>query len=486
MGHPFEAGTLEKPMIKRLSQVGRTTLGLMDSGNACGRQSKESRMAWIPVSWSRTATVLCCLSLAVSPALARKLLVGTGKAYAKPSLAAADAQNGDTVEIDPGVYESDACSWDADNLVIRVPGASEGKRAHLKSNGVHAQGKGIWVVGGKNTTIEGIEFSGAKVPDENGAGIRQEGPGVTIRYCYFHDNENGILADGGDMVIEYSEFAHNGLGEVGRTHNIYVSSATSLTFRYCYTHHAVIGHNLKSRAQKNFILYNRIMDEADGTGSYDIDLPNGGLAVILGNTIQQGPETDNSIVVAYGAEGLKFSTNELYVVHNTLVNDRSGGTYFSIDGKPTVSKFFNNFFSGNGTLFTGTVTDTSANMLSANAGFLDKAKYDYRLSTNSPAIDKAVDAGTGGGMSLIPEWQYLHPSGREPRKAVSKLDIGAFEWSDAATLRRKKPERRGSAAPHGRMDLGNGAHPSWLIPSLGLGDRCSATGKSWSQEPDFR
>jgi len=34
----------------------------------------------------------------------------------------------------------------------------------------------------------------------------------------------------------------------------------------------------KSRAYENVILYNRIMDEPDGTSSYNIDLPNGSLS----------------------------------------------------------------------------------------------------------------------------------------------------------------------------------------------------------------
>lgn len=122
-------------------------------------------------------------------------------------VAAAAAQAGETVDVDVGVYAGDACTWSADNLLIRgVPVAgSAAKYAHMDSKGAHAQGKAIWVVDGKNTAIESIEFSGAKVPDGNGAGIRQQGPGITIRNCYFHDNENGILGAGNDMVIEYPE-----------------------------------------------------------------------------------------------------------------------------------------------------------------------------------------------------------------------------------------------------------------------------------------
>lgn len=394
----------------------------------------------------RFATVCALATLSAVPASARKLAVGPGKTYAKPSLAAAAAKSGDTVEIDPGVYSGDACTWSADNLVIRAArAAGDTRRAALHADGADAQGKGIWVVDGKNTTIEGIEFSGAAVADQNGAGIRQEGPGVTIRDCYFHDNENGILADGGEMIVEYTEFAHNGLGEVGRTHNIYVSSATSFTMRYCYSHHAVIGHNVKSRASKNLILYNRIMDEADGTSSYDIDLPNGGVAVILGNVVQQGPQTDNSIVISYGAEGFKYATNELYVVHNTVVNDRQGGTFFSVDGKPTVAKFLNNLLVGSGTPFSGTVTDTAGNVVSQSPGLVDRAGFDYRLTASSPAIDKGADPGTGAGMSLSAVSEYVHPLSARERKAIGKPDAGAYEFGTPGAI-------KGSGRRHSSLD----------------------------------
>jgi hypothetical protein len=65
---------------------------------------------------------------------------------------------------------------------------------------------------------------------------------------------------------------------------------------------AKIGHDVKSRARENYILYNRISDGPDGTASYEVDLPNGGLSYLIGKVIQQGPRTDNNTIVSYGAE----------------------------------------------------------------------------------------------------------------------------------------------------------------------------------------
>ena len=63
----------------------------------------------------------------------------------------------------------------------------------------------------RNIVIDNIELSGCRVLDKNGAGIRQEGSNLTIRNCYFHDNENGILSGknpASEILIEKAEFAN--------------------------------------------------------------------------------------------------------------------------------------------------------------------------------------------------------------------------------------------------------------------------------------
>jgi hypothetical protein len=205
--------------------------------------------------------------------------VGPGRELARPSAAAKIARDGDVIEIDAGNYDGDAASWTQNGLTIRGVGG----RAHLRAAGAHAEGKAIWVIKGANTTIENVEFSGAVVGDGNGAGIRQEGAGLIVRNSFFHHNQNGILAgrnDASDIVIEHSEFASNGNGE-GNTHNIYIGEVRSFTLRYSSVHHAVVGHDVKSRALTNHIAYNRIMDENDGRSSYAIDLSNGGLGFVI-------------------------------------------------------------------------------------------------------------------------------------------------------------------------------------------------------------
>ncbi len=388
----------------------------------------------------RLVACLACLaavvlvSTAAAPARALTLQVGPGRTYTTGAAAIAAAGDGDVIEIDAGRYAADIATIRVDNLTIRGLGGF----AHLDAAGATiSNGKAIWVQQGRNLTVESIEMSGASVPDQNGAGIRIEADGLTVRGCYFHDNENGILGGSGatnDIVIENSEFANNGFGD-GFSHNIYISHAHSLTVRGSWFHHARIGHELKSRAGINVLLGNRFSNE-DGTASYEVDLPEGGLAIIVGNVIQQGDNTDNSTIVSFAAETQMWPTQELYVVNNTIVNDRAaGGTFVRYSGTATVV-LRNNLFIGGGTVLGGTGGSVTmdGNLAMTTFAFADRAGYDYHLTAGSPAIDVGVDPGMGGGMSLTPALQYHHPSSSDSRMLVgAAIDVGAFEHGSMAT-----------------------------------------------------
>jgi hypothetical protein len=354
------------------------------------------------------------------------LRVGAMRELKRPSAAAQIARDGNVIEIDAGNYDGDAAVWRQHRLTIRGVGG----RAHLRANGAHAEGKAIWVVKGNDTTIEGVEFSGAKVPDQNGAGIRLEGTGLTVRDCYFHDNENGILTganQASDVVVEHSEFAHNGIGD-GYTHNLYIGNVRSFTLRFSYVHHAIGGHNVKSRALRNNITYNRIMDESDGRSSYAVEFPNGGLAIVIGNVIQHGPEAENSTIVSYGAEGLKYPPNELYFVNNTVVNDRpAGGRFLFIRAGAEAARIVNNVFSGRGEVLSGS-GEMRNNVVAAKRDFIGPARFDYRLKAGAAAIGRGVDPGNAHGIELRPTAEYAHKAKKRARNSSGKLDAGALEY----------------------------------------------------------
>ncbi len=377
-------------------------------------------------------TLATIFLLSLSPVKATIWHVGATQTYTMPSQVSPLVNHGDTVNIDAGIYNSNVCAWNKNNLLIRCVNGM----AHLKSNGLSFGDKAIWVIQGNNTTIDHIEFSLCTSTSQNGAGIRQEGTNLTVRNCYFHDNENGILAGAitqCKITIEYCEFNLNGAGD-GFSHNLYIGHIDTLLFRYNYSHHCKIGHELKSRANVNYILYNRLGNEASGTASREIDLPNGGISVIMGNVIQQGVNGTNSGIIGYGLEGLTNSGwHNLYIVNNTIVNEKTAGTFVAVPNNANLYKAYNNIFAGQGALLTGTaiIIDTTSNKkyTSTTANFVNSATYDYHLLPTCSAINSATAAGTTTtGFNLTPTKEYVHPANQINKTIQIALDIGAYEF----------------------------------------------------------
>lgn len=367
--------------------------------------------------------------------------VGTAKKYKLPSEVMPLVRDFDTVEIDSGIYTGDVGIWKNNNLLIRGIGGP----AHLDAGGKAAQAKGIWVIQGNNTIIENIEFSGCSVPDQNGAGIRQEGRNLTVRHCYFHDNEDGILTgadDSSNILIEFSEFARNGYGD-GQSHNMYIGNVHSFTLKFCYSHHARVGHAVKSRANANFILYNRIMDEETGNSSYLIDIPNGGSTYIIGNILMKGTNSENQTMISYGAEQLKNQYRELFVVNNSFVNTRAKGKFIFIEDGTLYARIVNNIFAGKGDIVQGT-PDTVANLYFANpdsAGFVEYRIFNYHLTTNSMAIDRGINPGFADEIQLDPLAEYVHPCDSSLRHFDGNVDIGAYEFAKPSWCENQNNEK---------------------------------------------
>ncbi len=277
----------------------------------------------------------------------RILRVGPGMPFRLPSQAAKAARDGDIVEIASGNYV-DCAIWRANKLTIRGVGG----RAHVKDK--TCAGKAIWITAGDDITIENIEFSGMRVRDRNGAGIRHEGRGLTIRNAYFHDGEEGILGGGqrpGDnILIEFSEFAR--LGKGGRAHAIYIGRAASFTLRNSFVHSCVgEGNCVKSRALETEITCNRIAS-LDGNSSWEIDLPEGGFAMVRRNVIEQGPRSVNSNIIGFAMEtsAKRGHPNQaLVLTDNILINDLGRGQFVLVKRRPETSVLIKrNVFVGRG------------------------------------------------------------------------------------------------------------------------------------------
>ena len=334
--------------------------------------------------------------------------VGPQRAITRVGLAAQLAKDGNVIEIDPGDYYADVAVWDRAAITIR----GMGPRVRLIAAGADAEGKAIWVVRRGRVIVENIDFIGARVPDRNGAGIRHEGGHLTVRRCLFFNNENGILT-GGDasarLDVENSEFGYNGAGD-GLSHNLYVGGIGSLNVSGSYFHHANQGHLIKSRAQVNRVEYNRLSDESGGRASYELEFPNGGMAYVIGNLIQQGRLTRNSVMISYGVEGYVGPQNQLFLVHNTVVNDHPlGATFLRVTPGASGVLTRNNLFVGPGKVFVGKAKDSAGDSQVDWRHFVQPARDDYRLSASARARFEGA-AGVATPAALTPQSEYVHPA----------------------------------------------------------------------------
>jgi hypothetical protein len=267
-----------------------------------------------------TAFVVVALTLcgsSTSPQ-ARTLEVGPGKPFALPSHAAAIAQDGDHIQIAAGTYV-DCAVWAANDLVIEgiEPGVVISDKACLE--------KGLFVILGNDVTVRNLTLARARVPNKNGAGIRQEGRDLTVERVKFFDNENGILSNNSPdskVLISDSEFERNGLCAEFCAHGIYFGKVALLRVEHSRFFETRQGHHIKSRAARTEVLYNQISDGAKGTSSYLIDAPDGGSLVVRGNNLEKGPRSENpKVAIAIGEESTTQPTAEIIVESNTLKND---------------------------------------------------------------------------------------------------------------------------------------------------------------------
>ena len=379
-------------------------------------------------------SVLCAsvaLSFAVTaPALAATRTVGPGKTYSTPCKAFAAAIDGDKIEIDGSVtYSGDVCGIYRNNLLIQGVNG----RPKINANGKNAMGKGTWVVIGSGTVIDRVEMYGAAVPDKNGAAIRLDGKHLTVRNSFFHNNQMGILTnnDGVSHVkIENSVFRGMKDPYASLYHNVYIGHIKSFYFRNNYSYDADVGHQLKSRAEYNDILSNRFSSTGSSQPSYEIDLPNAGVAYVIGNVIQQPSLNKNPGMLTFGVEGATNRNQRLYVVNNTFVNNDSSRGTFILVGKGVTTPIFmqNNVFAGVGTVTNQVSAIDKTNLRSLSPGFVNQAAFDLRPAANSPMINAgSTPATSSSGKSLAPILQYKHIAGWQYRPVDGRIDIGAYE-----------------------------------------------------------
>jgi len=217
-----------------------------------------------------------------------------------------------------GDYAGDVAVIDQPLLTIRGLGSG----AALHADGQNAEGKAILVVRG-DVVVENPEFRGARVAAGNGAGIRFERGRLSLRRCRFFDNEMGLLtANGADMALDVvdCEFGaaprHEGLLH----HLLYVGAIGEFSVQGSRFGQGWRGHLPKSRAQRSRVFGNRLDDRPSGEAAYELEFPNGGHNVVVGNLIAQSAQTQNPALLSMGAEARDGRCGSSVLARNTLVN----------------------------------------------------------------------------------------------------------------------------------------------------------------------
>lgn len=371
----------------------------------------------------------CC----IGSTQAETLRVGPRERITLIAEAARLAKDGDIVEIMSGEYHGDVASWPQKQLTIR----GVGERPVLVAAGASAEGKAIWVIRDGDFHIDNIEFRGARVADGNGAGIRFERGRLRVTNSSFIDNQTGILTanfDDAELRIEDSLFAQAPRQNDSLPHLLYVGRIARFEVSGSRFHQGYRGHLIKTRARHNEIRYNLIYDGPTGEASYEIDLPNGGVTYVVGNVIGQSADTQNPVLIAYGAEDDLWPDSALYLAHNTLVSDRLTGAWFLrvwTDRLPTGAEVraVNNLTVGLGAFTLAASGEFSGNAPAIPALLGGPEILDFTLSPGSILRHFGAPPGEARGQSLAPVAEFALPIGTRPLAPPARWAPGAFQSS---------------------------------------------------------
>jgi hypothetical protein len=372
---------------------------------------------------------LLCL-MPIGAAQSATLLVGPGGFPMGFAQAIAQAKDGDQIDVLPGTYKGDVAVIAQRRLRIR----GVATRPVFEADGKSAEGKAIWVVRDGDVEIENIEFRGARVADNNGAGIRFEKGRLLVRKCRFIDNQNGILTsnfEAAELRIEDSEFAQAPHSKGILPHLLYVGRIGMFSVTGSRFHQGFEGHLIKSRARSSRIAYNLIYDGRGGAASYEIDLPVGGDAVIIGNIIGQSAQTQSPVVVAYGAEAKAWDKNRLLLSHNTLISDHAYAWFLRAwpEKLPpdTPIRAVNNLSAGPG-VFTLCASGAFDGNVPALARMLeDPQALAFELKRDGFLRGRADDPRALAGDEAVPSAEFTLPIGTQPLAPPQRWSPGALQ-----------------------------------------------------------
>jgi hypothetical protein len=255
----------------------------------------------------------------------------------------AETSNYYVFNLAPGIYVNDFPTV-LRPMTIQVDPAAAPNRATLQATVPLPNEKGI-ILTFASLTVRGLVFTGAQISNDlggNGAGIRDQIPDDTpaslvVDNSFFIDNQEAILqcCNTAELItITNSQFKNNGNPDPDFfQHGIYIGPAAHLAVVNSLFCGQLFGHAVKSRAAQTVVADSQIyVGEGAppstgcrvGSGSFNIQVANGGIATISGNTLVQGPSAQNHKIISYGAEGMRYADNSLNVTKSSFIS--TGGS----------------------------------------------------------------------------------------------------------------------------------------------------------------
>lgn len=255
--------------------------------------------------------------IVVSDAACAEKVFVDGVPFTSFKQAVGSIKDGSRIYLEKGLY-TDGVYISASNIAILG-------EAGVVFDGAVADNKAALVLTGDNVTVESIECVNISVSAGNGACIRFEGTNLTVKDVYVHDSESGVMtaSNAGKVVVAYSRFEHLG-SRNGYSHALYIK-ADELQFLYSsITNTKKEGSGIKSRSKK-VLVDNSVIASLNGADSRLIDMANYGELTVTNSILQQGNNSSNSQLIAYGLEKKvkrQFELNKITIKNNLVFFDR--------------------------------------------------------------------------------------------------------------------------------------------------------------------
>jgi len=319
------------------------------------------------------ATVVVCSLLAFSFNASANGVLVDGKLFASLKSAIPSIKDGSRIYLEAGVYTEGAYIKASNIAILGEPG--------VVFDGALTDGKAALVLTGDNVEIESVECANITAPAGNGACIRFEGANLTARDIHVHDSESGIMTagDAGKVEVSYSRFERLG-NRNGYSHALYIK-ADELHFRYSSILSTKMqGSGIKSRSKK-VIVENSIIATLDGVDSRLIDMASYGELIVRDSILQQGNNSSNSQLIAYGLEEKikqEFKINKIVIKDNLIFFDRRQANVLlrsRLEDERIIS----------GNIFVGDFNDPSE-FVEGNLWYLSREKARIALAPYIPEI----------------------------------------------------------------------------------------------------